>query len=378
MLPPQTGLWTMTRTYRALAQQDDDFETVESLQLSHDDPTTPTRRRFFVTVLSSSSSSLLLKGGANHPNNAVAQAAERAVGSGEVACRENNNCWQVGEWDGAVGWGWGGKDRCDAADPLCGTDGKLRTTIVGRPVPTVPVMNDETTLRFTDICALQIEVGRGEVGVLKLGLYGNEAPAAVAQLVDFLSAAGFNAAATMTSSNQKAAILGATQPAVSLQTGGLVTGIVPNTVVEFGVPSQGNAYARSLGRAKVSDSFVPQPRPLALSNSDGGVAVVRPHECAGLVSVSEKGLGYGGTGFESDDECYEAAFLITADAAPALDKKRRVIGQVLDADSMAFLERLSNIPTKRGIRGVIPGQTSGPPLPKVVVRQIQLSRVTRG
>jgi Cyclophilin type peptidyl-prolyl cis-trans isomerase/CLD len=369
----------MTRTFRTLAQVDDDNDTVQHPRpASHDDPT-PTRRRFVVTAISSSSC-LLLMGGANYYQQ-PAMAAERAVGSGEVACRENNNCWQVGEWDGAVGWGWGGKDRCDAADPLCGTDGKLRTTIVGRPVPTVPIV-DETTVRFTDIAAIQIEVGRGEVGVLKLGFYGNEAPAAVAQLVDFLSATGFNAAATTTSSssNQKAAILGATQPAVSLQTGGMVTGIVPNTVVEFGVPSQGNAYARSLGRAKVSDSFVPQPRPLALSSSNNdGMAMVRPHDCAGLVSVSDKGLGYGGTGFESDDECYEAAFLITADAAPALDKKkRRVIGQVLDADSMAFLERLSYIPTKRGIRGVIPGQTSGPPLPKVVVRQIQVSRVTRG
>lgn len=88
-------------------------------------------------------------------------------------------------------------------------------------------------------------------------------------------------------------------------------------------------------------------------------------------------MGYGGTGFESDDECYESAFLITAKAVPDLDRQNRVvIGQILDAESMAFLERLANVPTKRGIRGVIPGQTSGPPLPKVTVRQIQVSKVS--
>jgi hypothetical protein len=36
---------------------------------------------------------------------------------------------------------------------------------------------------------------------------------------------------------------------------------------------------------------------------------------------------------------------------------------------------LANLPTQRGIRGVIPGQTSGPPLPKVTVRQVQVSTV---
>ena len=35
----------------------------------------------------------------------------RAVGSGEIACREAGNCLEIGELDGAVGWSWGGKDR---------------------------------------------------------------------------------------------------------------------------------------------------------------------------------------------------------------------------------------------------------------------------
>jgi hypothetical protein len=309
--------------------------------------------------------------------NDQAMAVQQAVGSGEVNCRTNNNCWEVGEWDGAIGWGWGGKDRCDPNDPRCGTDGKLReTAIQGQPIPTVPTTTDretgqESKIRFTHVAAVEVEVGRNEVGVLKIGFYGNESPGAVQQLVDFLSESGF--VSTVTSSS----FIGMSQPAVSLRRGGIVTNIAPNKAIEFGVPLQSVAYAKSLGRSKVADTFVPQPRPKNVSYQELFVKNVRPHDCAGLISIPEKGLGYGGTGFESDDECFESAFLITASSIPTLDQQGRVVvGQILDAESMAFLERLANIPTKRGIRGVIPGQTSGPPLPKVVVRRIEVSKVS--
>lgn len=44
-----------------------------------------------------------------------AGAAERAVGAAEKSCREEGNCLEKFDIDGAVGWNWGGKDRCDAA-----------------------------------------------------------------------------------------------------------------------------------------------------------------------------------------------------------------------------------------------------------------------
>jgi cyclophilin family peptidyl-prolyl cis-trans isomerase len=311
----------------------------------------------------------------------VIGAVQQAVGSGEINCRAKNNCLEVGELDGAIGWGWGGKDRCDPTNPRCGTDGKLRDTdIIGQPIPTVPTIvssptttNDAIPIRFTHIAAIQIEIGRDEIGILKIGLYGNEVPEAVQQLVNFLSESGFTAT-TISSSN-----IGQLQPAVTLQRGGIVTSIVPGKVIEFGVPIQSVAYAKSIGRSKVNENFVPQPRPKdALSET---YKTIRNHDCAGLISIPEKGLGYGGTGFESDDECYESAFVITASSVPEFDnnkqQRRIVVGQILDKDSMAFLERLANIPTKRGIRGVIPGQTSGPPLPKVVVRQVQVSEISQ-
>lgn len=185
--------------------------------------------------------------------------------------------------------------------------------------------------------------------------------------MDFLSTDGLENAKR----NQSA--LGSVQQGVSLTTGGVVTGIVPSRMVEFGVRSQALAYARSRGRSTAGDTFLPQPRPPAL----GSASVTRPHECAGLVSIPTKGLGYGGSGFENDDECFESTFLVTNSALLELDKKRLVVGQVLDETSMSFLERLASLPTKRGIRGVIPGQTSGPPLPKVAVKQIQVAKVTR-
>jgi len=80
-----------------------------------------------------------------------------------AACGSSRYCWEVGEWDGAVGWNWGGKDRCDPAETRCGPDGRLReTALVGQPVP-------EPVADITHVAAIQLEIGRGgqEVGVLK-------------------------------------------------------------------------------------------------------------------------------------------------------------------------------------------------------------------
>jgi hypothetical protein len=337
----------------------------------NDDPhSTPTlsplsHRRIFLQSTAIAAASLFF---ISQPASA---AAPRAVGSGEAACRTLGNCWETGEWDGAVGWQWGGKDRCDATDPLCGPNGQVRSTpLVGQPVPTLPVTSDNDTsnpLMITHVVALRIQVGREESGILRLGLYGSVASASVVQLVAFLSTPGL---VTLPNAPNE---LGRFTAPVTLTRGGVVSTIVPHTSVTFGVASQTYAYARSRGLSKVD--LVVQPRPSQDATRQDGM--IRPHECAGLVSVPRMGLGYGGTGFESDDEAYDAAFLITAagDKQSSLDANRRVIGQVLDASSMAFLERLASLPTQRGIRGVIPGQTSGPPLIKTVVQEIVVDTV---
>jgi hypothetical protein len=59
-----------------------------------------------------------------------------------------------------------------------------------------------------------------------------------------------------------------------------------------------------------------------------------------------------------------------------MDKEgRKVIGQVMDQPSMAFLARLAKLPTNKGLKGVIPGLNFGPPLLKVSVTDIDVKSV---
>jgi hypothetical protein len=198
----------------------------------------------------------------------------------------------------------------------------------------------------------------------------------VREAVEFLSGAGLTTALIDGNSGRRVSSIGEVTGPVGLATGGVVSGIVPGLTVALGVPSQSVAYGRSRGMSRTA-GFVPQPRPdPALAAAD---RVVRGHDAAGLVSVPRRGIGHsgggGGPGAGDDDGAYESAIVITADSVPSLDSTNRVIGQVIDIESMAFLGRLASLPTKRGILGVIPGQTSGPPLLKVVVREVAVSEV---
>ncbi|KAL7568478.1 hypothetical protein ACA910_012188 [Epithemia clementina (nom. ined.)] len=337
-------------------------------------------------------------------SHSVAHAIQ-AVGSGELACRAAGNCLETGEWDGAIGWTWGAKDRCDAvSDPTCGANGKLMVVdangrIVGKPVRS---LSDPT--RITHVVALQLDIGRSSSGsstegqaaasdnILRLGLYGNDAPTwLVEQMLDFCN--DDKGLSTLSAASIDNMMIGQVTAPVSLTRGGAATWVTPGTSIEFGVPNQALAYAKNRGSgaggrsSQILDLFVPQPRPktpqeMTNNNNNNNYNNNNPllmHNGPGLLSVSKKGLGYGGTGFENDNECFERAFLITNNAAPqessSLDKTRMVIGQVLDPNSMAFLERLTNLPTNRGIRGVLPGQNDGPPLARVVVRQAKVATV---
>ena len=89
----------------------------------------------------------------------------------------------------------------------------------------------------------------------------------------------------------------------------------------------------------------------------------RSHNVAGLVSVPKDGIGWGNL-LAKDDESFAGAFQITAAAIPDMDKEgRKVIGQLLDSNSMNLLARLSGSPTRK----LLPGQSGGTPLIKVVV-----------
>lgn len=287
--------------------------------------------------------------------------ATRAVGGAEEDCRAAGNCLEKLEIDGALGWSWGAKDRCDASDPLCGSDGRLlEAPPKGEAVP------DTLGLAVTHVAEVTLTIGRNERAVLRLGLYGRDAPESVQQFLQFLTSGGLKTTSDLVFENG----MGVLAVPVSMTRGGTLGQIVPGLRLAFGIPLQSAAFARSRGLSSAGDNFVPQPRPRELTD----VPVLRPHDAAGLVSVPAKGIGYGGTGFESVDECYESAFEIIAAPQPSMDTRenRRVIGQVMDHESMATLARLASLPTKKGFRGVIPGQNSGPPLLRVLLTDVEV------
>jgi hypothetical protein len=71
------------------------------------------------------------------------------------------------------------------------------------------------------------------------------------------------------------------------------------------------------------------------------------------------------------------AFQITASEVPSMDREgRRVVGQLLDEESMVFLARLASLPTRKGFKGVIPGQNFGPPLIKISLGRVEVKPLT--
>lgn len=235
--------------------------------------------------------------------------------------------------------------------------------LTGESVP------DPMGYSITHVVQLSLAIGRSDEDcIVRLGLYGNDVSESVEEFLKLVSPAGLKTTSDLMFENG----MGVDAIPVSLTRGGMLGQIVPGQRLDFGIPLQSAAYARSKGMANAGDNFVPQPRPQQLKD----VPVLRKHDAAGLLSVPAKGIGYGGTGFESEDECFESSFQITASAIPAMDKEnRRVIGQALDNESMASLARLASLPTKKGFRGVIPGQNSGPPLKKVVLADLQVGKV---
>ena len=212
-------------------------------------------------------------------------------------------------------------------------------------------------LKITDVIELTLTVGVGSTvatNVIRIGLYGDKCPELVKEMTD-LCGRGI-----VTSQDL---LLGA--PVRLGQGFGSLTFIRPEERLEFGIPSQKVAYAKSIRKAKAPDEFLPQPRPSGdrldrVKNEQSA----RLHNVAGLVSVPANGIGYGGGLLGKDDEAYSSAFQITASSVPDMDKEgRKVIGQLIDDNSMNALARLAGSPTRK----MLPGQNGGSPLIKVTV-----------
>lgn len=290
-------------------------------------------------------------------------AVERAIGTAEKKCREEGNCLENFDIDGAVGWNWGGKDRCDATDPRCGVNGQLQSAPPkGQPVP-LNIDDSGNTLNLSQVFELEVIIGKSEKQRMKIGLYGDACPSSVAQFLDFLTTGIITTSKLMLQDG-----LGVMTQPVKLINGGALNIVYPQSRLDFGISSQGLAYAKTRRMNKIPDSFVPQPRPM---NDDiANEKSARTHSCAGLLSIPKRGLGYGGT-FDSDDEAFASSFQITATENPSMDREgRKVIGQIMDDSSMEVLARLSSLATKKGLKGILPGQDAGPPLLKVIVSDV--------
>jgi len=297
-----------------------------------------------------------------------ANAVERAVGAAELSCREAGNCLEKGDLDGAVGWKWGGKDRCDPTDARCGPDGFLRDAAPsGDPVPDLAA-GDGEPLKITNIVEINIAIGRTESGVLRIGLYGESSPSSVTQMMDFLGDQESNGILTSSKLMLDEGYGVITAP-VSLNKSGVLNFLSPFSRVDFGVQSQAYAFAKAKKLSTAGPSFVPQARPSGpTTDSITEEKSVRAHNVAGLVSIPKRGLGYGGNDLGKEDEAFASAFEITAASVPAMDKEgRKCIGQLMDKSSMEFLARLASLPLNKGFKGIIPGQNTAPSLVKVTV-----------
>lgn len=252
------------------------------------------------------------------------------------------------------------------SDPRCGLDGKLMENApTGEAVPQLMDKNGEE-LKITNIVNIEVSLGKKEKGTLALGMYGDASPASVAQFIEFVQDGIVTTSKLMLEDGY-----GVSTAPIFFPIGGNLNVIYPQQRLDFGILSQGFAYARGRNLNKIPDNFVAQsrPKPDAISKETS----IRTHSCAGLLSIPSKGLGYGGSGLESDDEAFASSFQITGNNVPAMDREsRKVIGQVMDESSMAFLARLASTPTRKGLKGIIPGQNAGPPLLKTSVTSVSV------
>ena len=153
--------------------------------------------------------------------------AVRAIGGAEEDCRAAGNCLEIGELDGAIGWTWGAKDRCEATDPRCGPGGQIMDTLPSSPVP------DTLGLDITTIVALEFSIGTrsdSEKVVIRLGLYGKQNPESEKQFVQFVTT-GLKTTSDLVFENG----MGVESAPVSLNRGGTLNQIQPGTRLDIGI-----------------------------------------------------------------------------------------------------------------------------------------------
>ena len=313
------------------------------------------RRR--ALLVSSSFATLFMPGASN--------AAERAVGSVEAKCREEGNCLEIGELDGALGWSWGGKDRCDAfTDETCGVNGQIVADLNIAPVPSIEAGT------ITDTIAIEFQLGKTsqkQSFVMNVGLYDAN-PEASSVLLNLCSSDGL---VTMTPEQMQYDGFEFITSSVSFNRGAaILSKIEPLQQITIGIPSQSAAYAKFVNRnlSRSAIPFQPQPKPKPFSSSSFYTETTLP---PGMMILSKQNNS-------NDDEAFAYYLTITASSTKYDKNSMLVIGQIADESSMKLLARLASLPTQKGLKGIIPGQNAGPPLVPVRVTSITTHKSSTG
>ena len=238
----------------------------------------------------------------------------------------------------ALGITWGGRDRCDASDPLCGPDGKLR----GELPPPAPPPALPATAKVTDIVELDVRIGKQSAGTISIGLFGEASPENVRQVV-LLCENRYRSKPT----DYPTGLTWGTATRVDQEDHSVSLGLARD--------DQAAAYARRLDLRKAPDDFQPADPP-DQNEEDNELT----ENIAGMVSVSKGGLS-------RDLELV----LSSANSEPqadgfgalmeAMKPKKVVVGAVLNSESMAILARLSSLPVQR-YAGGLPGRNGKPML----------------
>ena len=338
--------------------------------------------------------------------------SRRAVGSSEAKCRADGNCLEKLDVDGALGWNWGGKDRCDAfSDVNCGANGQ--SSSVETIIPPVPSnyynsnsnSNSNNNNKVTHVVTMEITIGKSDrqsSGILKMGLYGesnkksdnnnndnkdetlSSISIAVQQFLDLCSAKGL---ITMPLDKMQYDGFEFVTSPVSFVQSLTLNHIQPFQEVQFGLTSQTLTYAKynkynTRSSSTTSIPFLPQPKPstttttttttadildvtVTVPTTDKTITMMTP----GYIQIPKSLQLFG----KNDDEAFATYITITASSStPTNNNNKLVIGQLMDESSMQLLTRLASSPTQKGFKGILPGQNSGPPLVPVKVTSISI------
>eukprot|EP00953_Heterococcus_sp_UTEX-ZZ885_P026973 14526-Heterococcus_DN1.PRE.1 len=318
-----------------------------------------------------------------HAIASIASLAAAGPVSAWAVAQTQEPSWKQGLWydiDGAVGWAWGGKDRCAPDDESCRNNGQVSDDIKVAAAPPTPeglTVTDryafcttavdssnskvETAIlrqffglqSFARCCAstgrsiLHAEIGGKPAGQLQLGLWRDAAPSTVDAFVNMCNGQLF---------------VPATEPGGSVTLGAPIFG--PWSWTDAAVTRVDSGRAVTFGKVKVPASISRKDAkalsftlPLPTTAAATATATSSTATSSQLQAASSaKGAGYLRVRKRGADD-FEFA-ISTGAASSSSSSDWAAIGQVCNAGSMQLLARLD---------GMALNKYNSAPLAKVVI-----------